>query len=161
IVLAVALGASRAAAQQPLPQPPQVPVPSATPPPLPPRVGIASEQSITLDEAVRLALENNPAIAVGRVDVERARLSTEAARGVLDAVIDWHTLFQHAVTPQSSILGGSTTGSLTQNTFTSAPRVTGFLSATGATYQAQLSLQRATSTSQFVSLNPQFPSSLT
>ena len=163
VVLAVTLGASRAGAQPPLPQPqsPQVPVPSDTPPPLPPRVGIVAEQSITLDETIRLTLANNPSIAVGRVDVERARFSTEAARGALDPVIDWQTFYQHAVTAQSSVLGGSTTGSLTQDTFSSVPRVTGLFSATGATYQAQLSLQRATSTSQFVSLNPQYPSALT
>jgi HAE1 family hydrophobic/amphiphilic exporter-1 len=87
IVLTIALGASPAYAQRwthraiAIPQSPLVPVPSPTPEPLPPRVGIGSEQPIMLGEVIRQVLENNATVAVSRVDVERARLSTEQRWG--------------------------------------------------------------------------------
>jgi HAE1 family hydrophobic/amphiphilic exporter-1 len=142
------------------PQPIQVPVPPDTVTALPPRVGIDSEQPITLDDVIKDVLENNRALAVSRVDVERARLSAEGALGAYDPVLGWQSYFQHQVTPVSSFLGGSTTGSLTQNTINTVPQLSGILGATGATYQAQLSSQRLTSNSQFQSLNPQFPTAL-
>jgi len=160
-LIAIVLMASTSAAQQvPTPQSPQVAIPSETPPPLPPRVGIESEQSITLDEVIRQVLANNPAIAVSRVDVERARLSIQGAQGAFDPVVGWQSFYEHAVTPVSSVLGGSATGSVTQNTLDSVPSVTGFLPRTGATLEAQLSSQRISSNNQLASLNPQFPTAL-
>ncbi|HEY1307660.1 MAG TPA: efflux RND transporter permease subunit [Vicinamibacterales bacterium] len=160
-LIAIVLMTSTIAAQQvPAPQSPQVPIPSETPPALPPRVGIDSEQRMTLDEVIRQVLANNPAIAVSRVDVERARLSIQIAQGAFDPVVGWQSFYEHAVTPVSSVLGGSATGSVTQNTFDSMPFVTGFLPRTGATIEAQLSSQRITSNNQLASLNPQFPTAL-
>jgi HAE1 family hydrophobic/amphiphilic exporter-1 len=158
VLIGVVLTASAVAAQQPPAV--QVPVPSATPPALPPRVGIDSEQSITLDEVIRQVLANNTAIASSRVDVERARLSIEAARGAHDPVVGFDSYYQHAVTPVSSALAGSATGSLTQNTLLALPQITAFVPPSGTTIQAQLSAQRQTSTNELATLNPQYPTSL-
>src|SRR5262249_47395086 len=89
-----------------------------------------------------------------------ARYAAQAASGGLDPLVNWQTSYQHQVTPVSSVLGGSATGSVTQNTFNTAPQLTGFVSRTGATYLAQLSSQRIGSTNQFLSLNPQFRTGL-
>ena len=144
------------AAQEPI----QVPVPSDTALTLPPRVGIDSEQAMTLDDVIRQVLENNPTLAVSRLDVERARLSAEGAQGSFDPVLAWQSSYQHQVTPVSSFLGGSTTGSLTQDTLDTVPQVSGLVPGAGTSYQAQLTSQRVASTNQFLSLNPQYPTAL-
>src|SRR5262249_20547538 len=128
-VLLTAFSATAQDSQQSPAVPPviEVPVPSATPPTLPPRPGIDVEQSITLEEVIRQVLTNNPTIASSRLDVERARLSIDAARGAHDPVVGWEAYYQHAVQPVSSVLGGSTRGRLTQNTIDTLPQITAFV----------------------------------
>jgi HAE1 family hydrophobic/amphiphilic exporter-1 len=142
------------------PQPIQVPVPPETVAPLPARVGIDSEQMVTLDDVIRQVLENNQLLAVSRADVERARLTAQSALGAFDPVFGMQSRFQHQITPVSSILGGSTTGSVTQSTFEVIPQISGLFGRSGASYEAQIVSQRTTSDSQFLSLNPQFATSL-
>jgi outer membrane protein TolC len=149
---------SRSIAQVPVIQ---VPLPPETIPTAPARVGMDIELSLTLEEAILRVLEDNSTLAVSRVDVERTALSAEGALGAFDPVFGWQSSYEHRESPVSSFLGGSTTGSLTEKTVSTTPGVTGFVARTGATYQAQLLSQRVLSTSQFLSLNPQFPTALT
>ena len=94
---------------------------------LPPRVGIESEQPIRSTGRSGRVLANNRTLAVSRTDVERAQLSAEGATGALDNVVSWSSFYQHQVTPVSSFLGGSTTGSLTSNTFDTVPQLNGYV----------------------------------
>jgi len=128
---------------------------------LPPRVGIISEEPITLQEVIQQVLANNKTVAITRIDVEQAGFNVKAALGAFDPVLGGQATYQHQVTAVSSFLGGSTTGSVTQKTFNFVPQVSGALPAIGSTYSVQFSSQRVNSNSQFLSLNPQFPSALT
>jgi outer membrane protein TolC len=154
-----ALGAPRAPSAQGRPM--QVPAPVGTTPSVPDSVGIDGEQPITLEDAILRVLEDNLALALSRVDVERARLSADGTLGALDPVFGWQSSYHHRVSPVTSFLGGSTTGSLAETTMGTSPGISGLFARTGATYQAQLLSQRVLSTSRFLGLNPQFPTALT
>jgi outer membrane protein TolC len=56
---------------------------------VPARVGIIPSEAttLTLDEAVALALENNADIAVARLDTDIADYTTAAARGAFDPAV--------------------------------------------------------------------------
>jgi HAE1 family hydrophobic/amphiphilic exporter-1 len=105
-------------------------------------------------------LANNKDIAVTHLDVQRARFNVQAARGAYDPVIGGQATYQDEVSPVSSFLGGSTSGSVTQKTFNFVPRVSGAIPGFGSSYAVDFSSQRVTSNSQFLSLNPQFPTAL-
>ena len=93
--------------------------------PLPPRVGIAGERSLTLEEAVALAMANNPDIAISRGVVEQATNEIAVARGVFDPQVTTRLSFERQVTPVSSLIGGSASGSLTQQGLAVGPGVQG------------------------------------
>jgi HAE1 family hydrophobic/amphiphilic exporter-1 len=128
--------------------------------PLPPRVGIVGERSITLGEAVALAMANNPDVAISRGVIEQATNDIAAAQGVFDPLLSTRLSLQRQVTPVSSLIGGSASGSLTQQGFAFGPGVQGRLSAFGTKYQVAFNSRRQTTDNQFVTLNPQFPSDL-
>jgi HAE1 family hydrophobic/amphiphilic exporter-1 len=127
---------------------------------LPRRTGIATDVPISLEDVIQQVLANNKDIAVTHLDVQRARFNVQAARGAYDPVIGGQATYQDEVSPVSSFLGGSTSGSVTQKTFNFVPRVSGAIPGFGSSYAVDFSSQRVTSNSQFLSLNPQFPTAL-
>jgi len=129
-------------------------------PALPPRVGIVGESFLALEDAVAQALTNNPDIAVSRATVEQAVNEIAAARGAFDPQLTTRLSFQRQVTPVSSLIGGSASGSLTQQGFAFGPALQGMLPAFGTRYQVAFNSRRQTTDNQFVTLNPQFPSEL-
>lgn len=136
---------------------PNRPLPSAE------RVGvdIMNQLPLTLDEAIRLALENNNDIDSARVSVQIAEFGLRGAQGVYDPVISNESYYESRTTPTSSTLGGAgATGSVTQTDFTSAQRFGGFTPFAGGSYQADFTSTRLTTNNQNVLLNPQFPSAL-
>jgi HAE1 family hydrophobic/amphiphilic exporter-1 len=129
---------------------------------VPARVGIsaAEAESLTLDEAVALALENNAEIAVARLETDVADYNTAAARGGFDPSVFSETFFEHAVTPQASLFGGGANGSLTQENWTGRAGVRGLSPWGGGSYQVSFSSSRVATDNLFSTLNPQFPTSL-
>ena len=65
------------------------------------------------------------------------------------------------MTPVSSLIGGSASGSLTQKDTSGGPQFSGLIPHTGGTYQVGLSARRVVTDNNFVTLNPQFPTALT
>ncbi len=88
------------------------------------RVGVESADAmpLTLNEAIRLALENNNDIRTSRIDVEKAEYGLTASRGAYDPKIFSETYFERSSTPVASFLGGNSSGSLKQKDFTGADR---------------------------------------
>jgi outer membrane protein TolC len=152
-----------APAELPLPPPPispdfrapQRPLPSAE------RVGVdvADQVTLTLSDAIRMALKNSNDIDESRIDVQIAEYNLTAARGVYDPVISSESYYERATTPTSSTLGGAgASGAVTQTDATGSGRLAGFSPWAGGNYQLDFSSTRLTTTNQNVRLNPQFPS---
>lgn len=100
-------------------QEPNFPVVESRPvPPLPSltRVGIAGGDTITLtlNDAIRRALENNNDIEVARADVRIAEQSLIALRGIFDPVFTFSPEVNNSIRPVTNIFGGAgTAGSVT------------------------------------------------
>ncbi|MEP7352906.1 MAG: TolC family protein, partial [Acidobacteriota bacterium] len=127
---------------------------------LPPRVGVAGERPLTLDDALMMALNNNLDIEISRIDQQRAGFSIDSAKGVFDPRFAGATSFQRNVTPIASSLGGSATGAVTTKNATLDPQFIGLLERLGSSYQVDFSSQRSTTNNSFTQLNPTYPTSL-
>jgi len=133
---------------------------AATPRPiqLPPRVGIeAGTEPLDLQRAIEMALENNPEIVVARLGAASADFQLAAARGAYDPRITSNSFAEHVVSPVASIIGGGANGRLTQDTVTGNAGLDGLTPLGGGSYRVDFSSTRFKSDNQFVTLNPQFP----
>src|SRR5581483_10866681 len=129
--------------------------------PVAPRVGVDESQPLTLTlfDAVKLALQNNREMEVERINVQQAEYDLFAARGARDVTVGNSTYYENRTVPVGSILAGGPNGSLTTKTLNydfSAQQ----LLPTGALWQAQFTNSRGDSNSQFSSLNPQYNTAL-
>jgi HAE1 family hydrophobic/amphiphilic exporter-1 len=127
---------------------------------LPPRVGITGEVSLSLDDAIRMVLENNNSIAVSRIGREISQYGVSGATGAFDPVFAVRSSAYRQVTPVSSTLAGSANGAVDSRAVSIQPQLSGLLPWGGTAYQASFSSARQTSDNAFTTLNPQFPSSL-
>src|SRR2546423_9267903 len=161
-------------AQQPTPITPAVPEP--TPPnfpdiqprPLPPmpdlsRVGIISTNSVTLsmNDAIRKALQNNNDIEVARDDVRFAEQQLIGLQGVYEPIFGITPQLIKNITPQQSSLGGSgTSGKTTTTIFNWNPSVTKSFEKGGGTYTLTFANSRTNTSNSFNLINPFFSSNL-
>src|SRR5256714_3307400 len=161
-------------AQQPTPITPAVPEP--TPPnfpdiqprPLPPmpdlsRVGIISTNSVTLsmNDAIRKALQNNNDIEVARDDVRFAEQQLIGLQGVYEPIFGITPQLIKNITPQQSSLGGSgSSGKTTTTIFNWNPSVTKSFEKGGGTYTLTFSNSRTNTSNSFNLINPFYSSNL-
>jgi outer membrane protein len=137
---------------------PTRPLPSAE------RVGvdITNQLSLSLNDAIALALRNNNDIDGSRIDVEIAEYGLRAARGVYDPVLSSEPFFERRTTPTASTIGGAgASGSVTQNNTTATAALDGFSPFFGGSYSLNLSAARTSTNNQNATLNPQFPTAFT
>ena len=143
--------------------------PALTPRPVPPlpdltRLGVSSDQTLTLtlNEAIRRALENNNDIEVAREDVRLAETTLRAFEGVYDPTLNFNPQISNLVQAQQSALGGSSTQSGTVSTtdFNFNNSVSKFFSLGGGSYQLFFNNLRRTTNSRFNQINPVYSSSL-
>jgi HAE1 family hydrophobic/amphiphilic exporter-1 len=127
---------------------------------LPVRVGISGEVPMSLDEAIRMVLENNNAIAVSRIGRDISAFGVTSSKGAFDPVFGLRSSIYRQVTPVSSTLGGSASGSFDQRAASIQPQVAGLLPWAGTAYQVSFSSSRQTSDNAFTTLNPQYPAAL-
>jgi HAE1 family hydrophobic/amphiphilic exporter-1 len=127
---------------------------------LPARVGISGEVAMSLDEAIRMVLENNNAIAVSRIGRDISAFGVTSSKGSFDPVFGLRSSIYRQVTPVSSTIGGSASGALEQRAVSIQPQVSGLLPWGGTGYQVSFSSSRQTSDNAFTTLNPQYPASL-
>jgi HAE1 family hydrophobic/amphiphilic exporter-1 len=135
-------------------------------PPLPSmkRVGVSEETALalTLDAAVRMALENNNEIEVSRGDVRFAGAMLRSLEGVYDPVLRFSPQFGSSILPNASVIGGSTgnPGTVTQTDWQLGTSVNKLFSAGGGQYQVFASNGRMTTNSILTQLSPQYASEI-
>ena len=139
-------------------QPPPVAAPPALD--LPARVGVEGGQplALTLEDAIRLTLEQNNDVAVARLDVDVARQDIFAAEGVFDPRLVPSVSFQRAVSANTSAIGGAINGRLEQDSLQAALGLEGRTPWAGGRFTVDFTSSRLESSNQFARLNPQFPS---
>jgi outer membrane protein len=134
-------------------------------PPLPSllRLGIEGDKTLplSLNEAIRRALENNTDIEVARVDVSIAESVLRSLDGVYDPTFQIAPQISSFVTPQSSTLGGSgESGTVSRTLIDVGPSMTKLFRTGGGQYQFFFNNTRETTNSTFTQLNPIYSSNL-
>jgi hydrophobic/amphiphilic exporter-1 (mainly G- bacteria), HAE1 family len=127
---------------------------------IPTRIGVFGERKISLQEVVELTLANDRDLAVSRILLDEAVYNIKASRGFYDPVLGLRADDQKSVSPAASSLSGGPNGKLTQKQLDLTPSLTGSSPWLGGTYEFDLSTSRIISDNQFLSLNPQYPSSI-
>ena len=159
----------------PEPTPPLFAVPPDPPPvapnfqapirPLPSteRVGVdtANQLSLSLDDAIEMALQNNNDIDASRNSVQIAEFNLRGARGIYDPLIEGESYYDSTATPTASVIGGAVNGSVTQTRFFGSTGVSGFSPFAGGGYALRFDSSRTSTSNTNATLNPQFPSLLT
>lgn len=127
------------------------------------RVGVnpSDAQPLTLNEAIRLALENNNDIQASRIDVEKAEHNLTASRGAYDPTLFSESYFERSSTAVTSFIGGSNNGSLKLKDFTSKTGLSGLAPKFGGSYSVEMSSTRLSSNNFFNALDPIFSSRVT
>ena len=97
--------------------------PAVQPRPVPPlpsltRVGVlgADAVTLTLNEAIRRALENNNEIEIARGDVRLAEQQLISLRGVFDPVFTYTPEINNAIRPVTNVFGGADTSGTVKTT---------------------------------------------
>ncbi len=136
--------------------------------PLPPipnmsRLGVTSDNTVTLsmNDAIKRALENNNDIEVARDDVRIAETQLRALEGIFDPIFSITPAIDNRVTPQQSTLGGSDrSGTTTSTSYTFSPAVTKQFGRGGGNYQVSFANTRNDTSSTFSLINPFYSSNL-
>ena len=126
------------------------------------RVGVQTgdQLSLTLDQAVEMALKNNNDIDISRNDVKISEFDVMGARGVYDPLINSESYYESRTTPTASTIGGAVNGAVTQRQFLSNIGLSGFVPKFGGSYDVVFNNSRTTTTNRNATLNPQYPTSL-
>ncbi len=129
---------------------------------LPPRIGIRNETSITLSDALYMALTNNPDIQASRDDREESAYKHRAAQGAYDPVFNATGSFQKQLLPVGNTLsGGGSDYTLLNRTWQVTPSVSGFSPLFGTSYNVAFSNQKFYTNNAYSALNPSYPATLT
>ncbi len=137
---------------QPRPVPP---MPSLT------RLGVQSDHALplTLNEAIRRALENNNDIEVARGDVKFAETQLRSLEGVYEPLLQFNPQINNSVRPVSSTLAGSNQGStVTTTDINNDFAITKQFVKGGGNYSYFFNNTRETTNSRFTTLNPFYSS---
>ncbi len=128
---------------------PVPPVPDLT------RLGVAGGGlPLSLNDAIRRALENNNNIEVSRDNVRLAETTLRSLQGVYDPIINITPQFSNLNTASVNSTGTTSSGILNQRFFNLSPSVTQQFSTGGGQYQFFFDSQRATSDSGITTLSP-------
>jgi HAE1 family hydrophobic/amphiphilic exporter-1 len=134
-------------------------VPPVKPLEVPARIGVLGIARLGINEVIQRVLTNDRDLAVSRILLEEARYNVTGAKGYYDPRLGLNAYRQHNVTPIASLIGGAANGELVQEQYLADPQVSG-ASLFGGTYKFDFSSSRQVGNSTFLSLNPQFPTSL-
>lgn len=123
-------------------------------------VNIADQLSLTLAEAIELALKNNNDIDASRNDVRIAEFGLRGARGIYDPLMFNDSYYESTATPTASSIGGAVNGAVTLKRLFSSSGVSGFTPFFGGNYTARFDSSRTTTSNTNSLLNPQYPTVL-
>jgi outer membrane protein TolC len=144
---------------------PNIPTFQARPlPPVPSlsRLGVTNESlPLSLNDAVKRALENNNDIEVARDDVRFAETQVRALEGIFDPVFEIAPTYDKRISPQQSSLGGSgTSGTTSTTTYSLSPSVVKQFGRGGGNYFLSFANQHTNTSNSFSLLNPFYSSNL-
>jgi hypothetical protein len=154
----------------PLPGEPQEPlrepvIPQFQPRPLPPvpsltRLGVGSETvPLSLNDAIKRALENNNDIEVARDDVRIAETQLRALEGIFDPVFAITPQYDKRISPQQSSLGGSgQSGTTSTTTYSFSPSIQKQFGRGGGSYFLSFANTHTNTSNSFSLLNPFYSS---
>src|SRR5215510_3336311 len=132
--------------------------------PLPPvpslsRLGVGTEAlPLSLNDAIKRALENNNDIEVARDDVRFAETQLRALEGIFDPLFAITPTYDKRISPQQSSLGGGSVTSTT--TYSWSPSVTKQFGRGGGNYFLQFQNSHTNTSNSFSLLNPFYSSNL-
>ena len=134
-------------------------------PPLPSlaRIGVSSDKTLTLtlNDAIRRALENNNDIEVARQDVRYQETTLRSLQGIYDPVFNFlPQINNQVISSQSTLSGSETSPNVSTTDIQWNPSVTKFFSRGGGSYEFFFNNNRRTTNLRFNTLNPVFSSSL-
>jgi outer membrane protein TolC len=142
----------------PVQQQPVPPLPDLT------RIGIVSSNMLTLtmNEAIRKALQNNNDIEVAKDDVRFAETQLRSLYGVYDPIFSVTPQIIKNVTPQTSTFlgGGGAAGTTSVTTLNLSPSLTKSFEKGGGTYTLSFANSRTSTSSVNSSLSPFYSSNL-
>jgi HAE1 family hydrophobic/amphiphilic exporter-1 len=127
------------------------------------RLGIVSDNNLTLslNDAIKKALENNNDIEVARDDVRFAETQLHALEGIFDPVFSITPQYDKRITPQQSSLGGSgQSGTTSTTTYTLSPSVFKQFGRGGGNYTVQFANSHTDTSNSFSLINPYYSSNL-
>jgi outer membrane protein len=148
------------------PQEPNFPVLEQKPlPPIPnmTRLGVTSDNTVTLslNDAIKRALENNNDIEVARDDVRFAETQLRSLQGVYDPFLSFTPQIDKRITPVQNIFaGGGTSGQFSQTVFSLNPTLNKSFMTGGGDYQLSFSNSRTSTSAANSTLNPFYSSNL-
>jgi len=136
--------------------------------PLPPvpslnRLGVNNETlPLSMNDAIKRALENNNDIEVARDDVRFAETQLRALEGIFDPIFALTPQYDKRISPQQSQLGGGsgTSGTLSTTTWSVNPSVQKQFGRGGGSYFLQFSNSHTNTSNTFSLLNPFYSSNL-
>lgn len=133
-------------------------------PPLPDmtRLGVSnSTLTLSLNDAIKKALENNNDIEVARDDVRFAETQLRSLEGIFDPIFSIVPTIDKRVIPVQNIFaGGGAAGTLSNTTLTLSPAITKQFGRGGGNYQLQFSNSRTKTTATNSTLNPFYSTNL-
>ena len=126
------------------------------------RLGVSNNAiTLSLNDAIKRALENNNDIEVARDDVRYQETQLRSLEGIFDPYFSIVPTIDRRVIPVQNIFGGGgTSGQLSNTTWTLNPGVTKQFSTGGGNYQALFTNSRTTTSATNSTLNPYYSSNL-
>ena len=135
--------------------------------PLPPvpslqRLGVGTETlPLSLNDAIKRALESNNDIEIARDDVRIAETQLRALEGIFDPVFEITPQYDKRISPQQSSLGGGAqTGTTSTTTYSFNPSVSKQFGRGGGNYFLQFDNAHTDTSNSFSLLNPFWSSNL-
>jgi HAE1 family hydrophobic/amphiphilic exporter-1 len=149
-------------------QEPKEPVfPTVEQKPLPPlpnltRLGVTSDNTLTLtlNDAIKRALENNNDIEMARDDVRFAETQLRALQGVYDPLYTINPQYQNNIQPVTFVTSGAPSGKLSTTQFSFDPAITKSFAKGGGTYELRFNNSKNTTSAINSTLNPFWSSNL-
>ena len=127
------------------------------------RLGIMSSNTLTLslNDAVRKALQNNNDIEVARDDVRFAETQLRSLEGFYDPIFSLTPQIDKRVTPVQNIFAGAgSSGQVSNTVYTLSPSVFKPFSTGGGNYQLSFSNNKTVTSATNSTLNPFYSSNL-
>jgi HAE1 family hydrophobic/amphiphilic exporter-1 len=137
--------------QKPLP-----PLPNLT------RLGVTSDNTLTLslNDAIKRALENNNDIEMARDDVRFAETQLRGLQGIYDPVYTINPQYSNNIQPVTFLTSGAPSGKLSTTQFSFDPGIVKSFATGGGTYELRFNNSKNTTSAINSTLNPFWSSNL-